>query len=100
GRGPRRKPGTGGKKGEDRGQPSPTGTKPSPGPAPVPARNGSTGAKRQPRAHGAAKRSGKGPGGPPRPNKVVAVDCEMVGTGPGGSTSALARCSLVGYDGD
>ncbi|KAK2525046.1 hypothetical protein Q9233_009093 [Columba guinea] len=28
------------------------------------------------------------------------MDCEMVGTGPGGRTSALARCSIVGYGGD
>ncbi|NWX10792.1 I20L2 protein, partial [Caloenas nicobarica] len=32
--------------------------------------------------------------------KLVAIDCEMVGTGPGGRTSALARCSIVGYGGD
>ncbi|KAM9293949.1 interferon-stimulated 20 kDa exonuclease-like 2 [Gastrophryne carolinensis] len=32
--------------------------------------------------------------------KVVAIDCEMVGTGPKGSVSALARCSIVGYHGD
>ncbi|KAM4644274.1 interferon-stimulated 20 kDa exonuclease-like 2 [Amazona ochrocephala] len=31
---------------------------------------------------------------------VVAIDCEMVGTGPGGRRSALARCSIVGYGGD
>ncbi|NWR63674.1 I20L2 protein, partial [Bucorvus abyssinicus] len=34
------------------------------------------------------------------PTKLVAIDCEMVGTGPGGRTSALARCSIVSYDGD
>ncbi|KAM6309473.1 LOW QUALITY PROTEIN: interferon-stimulated 20 kDa exonuclease-like 2 [Podargus strigoides] len=38
--------------------------------------------------------------GPPVPHKLVAVDCEMVGTGPGGRVSALARCSIVGYRGD
>ncbi|XP_018426767.1 PREDICTED: interferon-stimulated 20 kDa exonuclease-like 2 [Nanorana parkeri] len=32
--------------------------------------------------------------------KVVAIDCEMVGTGPKGSISALARCSIVSYHGD
>ncbi|NWX67259.1 I20L2 protein, partial [Promerops cafer] len=37
---------------------------------------------------------------PPAPPKLVAVDCEMVGTGPGGRTSALARCSIVTYEGD
>ncbi|NXS68256.1 I20L2 protein, partial [Pandion haliaetus] len=34
------------------------------------------------------------------PTKLVAIDCEMVGTGPGGRTSDLARCSIVGYQGD
>ncbi|GFO33022.1 interferon-stimulated exonuclease-like 2 [Plakobranchus ocellatus] len=29
----------------------------------------------------------------------VAVDCEMVGTGPKGHTNALARCSIVDYGG-
>ncbi|XP_035169481.1 interferon-stimulated 20 kDa exonuclease-like 2, partial [Oxyura jamaicensis] len=42
----------------------------------------------------------KGSGAPPAPCKLVAIDCEMVGTGPGGRTSALARCSIVGYEGD
>lgn len=35
-----------------------------------------------------------------KPSKMVAIDCEMVGTGPGGRNSDLARCSVVGYDGD
>ena len=30
----------------------------------------------------------------------VALDCEMVGVGSGGKRSALARATLVGYDGD
>ena len=34
------------------------------------------------------------------PTKYLAIDCEMVGTGPKGSVSQLARCSLVSYDGD
>ncbi|XP_037310000.2 interferon-stimulated 20 kDa exonuclease-like 2 isoform X2 [Pungitius pungitius] len=34
------------------------------------------------------------------PTKYLALDCEMVGTGPKGSISKLARCSLVSYDGD
>ncbi|XP_004388526.1 interferon-stimulated 20 kDa exonuclease-like 2 isoform X1 [Trichechus manatus latirostris] len=34
------------------------------------------------------------------PRKMVAVDCEMVGTGPKGHVSSLARCSIVSYDGD
>uniref|UniRef100_W5MN59 Interferon stimulated exonuclease 20 like 2 n=1 Tax=Lepisosteus oculatus TaxID=7918 RepID=W5MN59_LEPOC len=35
-----------------------------------------------------------------QPFKCVAVDCEMVGTGPMGKRSELARCSIVGHDGD
>ncbi|XP_014799817.1 PREDICTED: apoptosis-enhancing nuclease [Calidris pugnax] len=35
-----------------------------------------------------------------RPGKYVAIDCEMVGTGPQGRQSELARCSVVNYDGD
>ena len=31
--------------------------------------------------------------------KYVAIDCEMVGVGPGGKDSALARVSLVNYNG-
>lgn len=34
------------------------------------------------------------------PLKYVALDCEMVGTGPKGCCSELARCSIVSYDGD
>lgn len=34
------------------------------------------------------------------PTKYLAIDCEMVGTGPKGSVSQLARCSIVSYDGD
>lgn len=33
-------------------------------------------------------------------NDLVALDCEMVGIGPNGKVSALARCSLVDYDGN
>lgn len=32
--------------------------------------------------------------------KVVALDCEMVGIGPTGKLSALARCSMVDFDGN
>lgn len=32
--------------------------------------------------------------------QYLAIDCEMVGTGPKGSISQLARCSIVSYDGD
>ncbi|XP_038132055.1 apoptosis-enhancing nuclease [Cyprinodon tularosa] len=31
---------------------------------------------------------------------VVALDCEMVGTGPGGRCNELARCSIVDYQGN
>ncbi|XP_023844879.1 interferon-stimulated 20 kDa exonuclease-like 2 [Salvelinus sp. IW2-2015] len=34
------------------------------------------------------------------PLKYLAMDCEMVGTGPKGRNSELARCSIVSYDGD
>ncbi|KAM6125386.1 apoptosis-enhancing nuclease [Phoenicopterus ruber ruber] len=37
---------------------------------------------------------------PLRPSKYVAIDCEMVGTGPQGRLSELARCSVVNYEGD
>ncbi|XP_021499421.1 apoptosis-enhancing nuclease isoform X2 [Meriones unguiculatus] len=43
-----------------------------------------------------APREGPGPG----PSKCVAIDCEMVGTGPLGRVSELARCSVVSYSGD
>ncbi|XP_042198966.1 apoptosis-enhancing nuclease [Callorhinchus milii] len=38
--------------------------------------------------------------GRPEPHKLVAIDCEMVGTGPGGRLGELARCSVVNYSGD
>ncbi|XP_054637909.1 interferon-stimulated 20 kDa exonuclease-like 2 [Dunckerocampus dactyliophorus] len=34
------------------------------------------------------------------PSKFLAIDCEMVGTGPKGCVSQLARCSVVTYEGD
>ncbi|XP_040895310.1 apoptosis-enhancing nuclease [Toxotes jaculatrix] len=34
------------------------------------------------------------------PTKVLALDCEMVGTGPGGHCSELARCSILDYHGN
>lgn len=57
---------------------------------------------------GAAGASAKGHSPPPagyhplaaKPHKCVALDCEMVGTGQGGKRSELARCSVVGYEGD
>ncbi|XP_027554940.1 interferon-stimulated 20 kDa exonuclease-like 2 [Neopelma chrysocephalum] len=63
----------------------------------------STGAPSAPQ-NGRAKTKGRArgavAGAPPAPTKLLAMDCEMVGTGPGGRTSALARCSIVSYDGD
>lgn len=56
-----------------------------------------------------ARSSGGGSGGKrpvpreapgPGPSKCVAIDCEMVGTGPHGRVSELARCSVVSYNGD
>ncbi|XP_061450964.1 apoptosis-enhancing nuclease [Rhineura floridana] len=35
-----------------------------------------------------------------KPRKCVAIDCEMVGTGPAGKRSELARCTVVNCDGD
>ncbi|NWW32301.1 I20L2 protein, partial [Panurus biarmicus] len=52
------------------------------------------------KGRGAARGTAKTGGAPPAPPKLVAMDCEMVGTGPGGRTSALARCSIVTYEGD
>ncbi|KAM9214824.1 interferon-stimulated 20 kDa exonuclease-like 2 [Leptosomus discolor] len=114
GTGSQKKPTPGGRKGKKRGaaagrgaeKPSSVQPKPCPkanGPASVAAaENGpeGTGLHSKPAARGAAKKSRKAPGFPPQPSKVVAIDCEMVGTGPGGRTSDLARCSIVGYDGD
>ncbi|XP_026172389.1 interferon-stimulated 20 kDa exonuclease-like 2 [Mastacembelus armatus] len=34
------------------------------------------------------------------PTKYLAIDCEMVGVGPKGRVSQLARCSIVSYEGD
>lgn len=34
-----------------------------------------------------------------QPSMLLAMDCEMVGTGPNGQFSELARCSLLNYSG-
>ncbi|XP_063032432.1 interferon-stimulated 20 kDa exonuclease-like 2 [Melospiza melodia melodia] len=82
--------------------------------APPVSQNGPTGTgaptQSKAKARGAAQKGPTGTGGkakargagtaPPAPSKLVALDCEMVGTGPGGRTSALARCSIVTYEGD
>ncbi|NXR35206.1 I20L2 protein, partial [Zosterops hypoxanthus] len=57
-------------------------------------------AKTKGKSRGTARNTPKTGGAPPAPPKFVAMDCEMVGTGPGGRTSALARCSIVTYEGD
>ncbi|NWH70156.1 I20L2 protein, partial [Piaya cayana] len=87
--------------------------KPTPQPAPRPKSNSSASlgqpgagktasAAAQPphKPKAGAKAKAPAPGIPTQPSKLVAIDCEMVGTGPGGRTSDLARCSVVGYDGD
>lgn len=82
------------------------GSGPLASPSQTPADTEASGSRRQrPKA-----RSGRG--GPcrkrpvpreaprPGPSKCVAIDCEMVGTGPCGRVSELARCSVVSYNGD
>ncbi|NXQ51691.1 I20L2 protein, partial [Anthoscopus minutus] len=72
--------------------------------APPASQNGSTGtgapSKTKGKGRGSARGTVKTGGVPPVPPKFVAMDCEMVGTGPGGRTSSLARCSIVTYEGD
>ncbi|NXI38638.1 I20L2 protein, partial [Galbula dea] len=119
---PQKRPCPGNKKGKkQRGErkkkeperPSPVQTKPCSAvavPQPVVAlQNGCTrskgpGAKppskAKPVAGSVAKKNQRASGYPPVPSKLVAIDCEMVGTGPGGRTSDLARCSIVSYEGD
>ncbi|NXH64311.1 I20L2 protein, partial [Rhabdornis inornatus] len=71
---------------------------------PPASQNDSTGtgapAKTKGKGRGAPRGTPKTDSAPPAPSKLVAMDCEMVGTGPGGRTSALARCSIVTYEGD
>ncbi|NXU21281.1 I20L2 protein, partial [Pardalotus punctatus] len=85
------------RRGAGRGSPNQAGATPA-------SQNNSTGtgapAKTKGRGRGAARGTLKAGGAPPAPPKLVAMDCEMVGTGPGGRTSALARCSIVTYEGD
>ncbi|XP_074670220.1 interferon-stimulated 20 kDa exonuclease-like 2 [Strix aluco] len=109
GRGPRKKRGK--RQGEaGRGPEKPVSLQPKPNPKATrpaaPVQNGSKGTRfplkpKTPPVRGPAKKTPKAPNGfPPQPRKLVAIDCEMVGTGPGGRTSALARCSIVSYGGD
>lgn len=72
----------------------------------TPANTEASGSRRQrPKARSGGGGSGgkrpvprEAPG--PGPSKCVAIDCEMVGTGPHGRVSELARCSVVSYNGD
>ncbi|NWZ70025.1 I20L2 protein, partial [Acrocephalus arundinaceus] len=104
----RRSRGTGGGPGKPRSAqprscPKENGPAAVPGWPPVP-QNGPTGADAPPKSVGKGRGSARGSantgGASPAPPKLVAIDCEMVGTGPGGRTSSLARCSIVTYEGD
>ncbi|NWI46258.1 I20L2 protein, partial [Picathartes gymnocephalus] len=111
--GPRRDPGRGAgragvgprkpRSGLPRSCPKETGPAAAPRCPPVP-QNGPSAtnapAKTKGKSRGAARGTPKTGGAPPASPKLVAMDCEMVGTGPGGRTSALARCSIVTYEGD
>nr|XP_004658236.2 apoptosis-enhancing nuclease [Jaculus jaculus]XP_045002364.1 apoptosis-enhancing nuclease [Jaculus jaculus]XP_045002365.1 apoptosis-enhancing nuclease [Jaculus jaculus]XP_045002366.1 apoptosis-enhancing nuclease [Jaculus jaculus] len=86
--------------------PQEPGSCPLPTPSQMPADVKAASSKRQ------RPKAGSGNGGPcrkrpspreaagPWPSKCVAIDCEMVGTGPRGRVSELARCSVVSYHGD
>lgn len=82
------------------------GSCPLPSPSQTPADTEASGSRRQrPKARSSVGGSGgkrpvprEAPG--PGPSKCVAIDCEMVGTGPHGRVSELARCSVVSYNGD
>ncbi|XP_006867226.1 PREDICTED: apoptosis-enhancing nuclease [Chrysochloris asiatica] len=80
---------------------------PSPPPTPAEAPPGTEAASSGrpcPRAHSGGSSCSRKPGpgsvSSPLPSKLVAIDCEMVGTGPRGRVSELARCSVVSYHGD
>ncbi|NXT16843.1 AEN nuclease, partial [Prunella fulvescens] len=97
--------GTTGNKGKGRGSASVTGALPGSQNGPRKARGearSSTSVTGAPPGsqNGTGAPAQKPRGAPPVPSKLVAMDCEMVGTGPGGRTSALARCSIVSYHGD
>uniref|UniRef100_A0A8C6W5D3 Apoptosis enhancing nuclease n=1 Tax=Nannospalax galili TaxID=1026970 RepID=A0A8C6W5D3_NANGA len=82
------------------------GSCPLPSPSQVPAGIEASGSKRQhPKAgsgsRGLCKKKHVPREAPvPGPSNCVAIDCEMVGTGPRGRVSELARCSVVSYNGD
>ncbi|KAM6037909.1 LOW QUALITY PROTEIN: interferon-stimulated 20 kDa exonuclease-like 2 [Theristicus caerulescens] len=113
-RGGQKKPGPGGKRGKRpgaTGREKPSSVQPSRAPEragrPRPLRSHRTAPKgrgfppnRSHRPVPRLKETKNPPGFPCQPSKLVAIDCEMVGTGPGGRTSDLARCSIVSYWGD
>ncbi|XP_045427974.1 apoptosis-enhancing nuclease [Pipistrellus kuhlii] len=81
-------------------QSSPPEPAPSPPPVPPEAPPGTEGPRADSGgARGHRKASPREPAGP-WPSRCVAIDCEMVGTGPCGRVSELARCSVVSYHGD
>ncbi|NWY39630.1 I20L2 protein, partial [Sylvia atricapilla] len=88
-------------KGQGQGQGAARGSANAVG-APRQSQNDSTGtgAPTKPKGRATARGAPKSGGAPAAPSKFVAMDCEMVGTGPGGRTSSLARCSIVTYEGD
>ncbi|XP_074785089.1 interferon-stimulated 20 kDa exonuclease-like 2 [Athene noctua] len=112
GRGSQKKPGKrrgAAEKGPEKpvSKPAPKANRPASIPKPAAAaQNGPKGTglplkAKTPPVRGPAKKNQKASNGfPPQPRKLVAIDCEMVGTGPGGRTSSLARCSIVSYGGD
>uniref|UniRef100_A0A8B9XK27 Apoptosis enhancing nuclease n=1 Tax=Bos mutus grunniens TaxID=30521 RepID=A0A8B9XK27_BOSMU len=82
-----------------------------PGPSPLPTLPGAppgteaaSSARQRPRAEpggaGCSRKPAPRDSAGPLPSKCVAIDCEMVGTGPRGRVSELARCSVVSYHGE
>uniref|UniRef100_A0A8C7BTH0 Apoptosis enhancing nuclease n=1 Tax=Neovison vison TaxID=452646 RepID=A0A8C7BTH0_NEOVI len=82
-------------------------TRSSPPPTPLgalPGTEGTSGGTQRPRNESGGSSWSRKPtpreSAGPWPSKCVAIDCEMVGTGPRGRVSELARCSVVSYHGD
>ncbi|XP_003788706.1 apoptosis-enhancing nuclease [Otolemur garnettii] len=79
---------------------------PEPGASPLPTSSGvaASSRKQHPRPASGSPQCSRSPApreaSGPLPSKYVAIDCEMVGTGPRGRVSELARCSVVSYHGD
>lgn len=77
------------------------GSCPPPSLSQTPADTEASDSRRQrPKARSSSKRPVPREAPGPGPSKCVAIDCEMVGTGPHGRVSELARCSVVSYNGD